>query len=139
MPNFLGRGESAVMRAQVSRKGTESEISFTEPYLADQHLRGKWGAQLKTGASFDWQTLLAGFQFTGWAGVLVFPMPLVLLLLLRGAYRSYVYSDDAGRSRREFEKTMKACKATIALQVMYFVIAAAIRTLDLGVIKFVNG
>jgi outer membrane protein insertion porin family len=137
--SFLGRGQSAIAHTEFSRKGTKAEISFTEPYLADQHIRGKWGLQLKTGSSSDWKTLVTGFQFTLWAGVLVFPMPVVLLLLLRGAYRSYVWSDDEGRRRREFTKTMNACKVTIVLQVTYFVIANAIRALDLGVIKFVNG
>jgi outer membrane protein insertion porin family len=121
--NFLGQGQSVIADVDLSREGTKGEVSFTEPYLADRNIRGKWGIQFSTGSSNELTTLFAGFRLTLWAGILVFPMPLLLLLLLQGAYYSYLWSDDQARCWRHFKRTMVACKATILLQVTYFALA----------------
>jgi len=136
--NFLGRGQAATANIKFSVTGTKMEMSFTDPYVADRNLRGKWGVEFSTGASYDLVTLVAGFQITMWVGVLVFRMPVVLLFFLQGAYYSYLWSHDQSRCRRQFHRTMKACKATILLQISYFIIANVIQLLNLGVTRFVD-
>jgi hypothetical protein len=95
-------------------------VSLADPYFADRNMRAKWGFQFSSGSAKDATTPLAGFQLTMWAGLLVFPMPILLLLLLRGAYYSHLWADDPVRLRRNFATTMAACRATIILQVAYF-------------------
>jgi hypothetical protein len=73
-----------------------------------------------------------------WVGVLVFRMPLVLLLLLQGAYYFSLWSHDQGRCRRQFQRTMNACKATILLQFAYMVIANLVQLINLGITRFVE-
>jgi outer membrane protein insertion porin family len=136
--NFLGRGQAVVSSIEFSSEGTKAEMSFADPYVADRNLRGKWGFEFSTGAPRDWKTLVAGFQVTLWVGVLVFRLPVVLLLLLQGAYYSSLWSHDQSRCRRQFRKTMNACKATLLLQVSYVVIANVIQLLNLGITRFVD-
>jgi|GEM_PF-2872627 len=122
-PNYLGQGQSFIADIEFSRGGTKGEVSFAEPWLAGRNLPAKWGIKFDTGSSTELRTLFAGFQVTLWAGILVFPMPLVLLLLLQGAYYSHLWSDDSARSRRHFARTMAACRTTIILQISYFAMA----------------
>jgi outer membrane protein insertion porin family len=136
--NFLGRGQAVIANAEFSSEGTETELSFTDPYVADRPIRGKWGVAFSTGASYDWRTLIAGFKLTMWVGVLVFEIPVVLLLLLQGAYYTSLWSHDQSRCRRQFRRTMEACKATIFLQVSYVIVANVIQALNLGITRLVD-
>ena len=121
--NVLGRGQSFIADVGLSVSGASStEISFTEPYFLDRHLRAKWGLQFKTGSSDDWMTPVAGFQLTLWAGIFVFRMPLIVLIFLQGAYYSYLWSDDPSRSRKRYKKTIYIAKSIILLQASYFVL-----------------
>jgi len=121
--NLVGRGDPVIADAEFSRGGTKAEISFADPYLGDRNVEGKWGLQFKTGSSEDLKTLLAGFQTTFWVGVLVFPMPLLVLLLMQGAYYQSLWAADDARCRENFRRTMVACKALIVAQIVYFVSA----------------
>jgi outer membrane protein insertion porin family len=136
--NFLGRGQAVAANVEFSTGGAKSELSFADPYVSDRNIRGKWGVEFTTGSAYDWTTLVAGFQLTIWVGVLVFRMPLVLLLLLQGAYYTSLWSHDPGRCRRQFDRTMKACKATILLQVTYVIIAQVIALLNFGILSNID-
>jgi outer membrane protein insertion porin family len=119
--NLLGRGYDLVAKTEFALKGTETEVSFTDPYWLDQNLPAKWGVSLSTGSADSWTTPIVGFQLTLWAGVLVFPIPIVLLILLRGAYKSYALTGNPARQVREYRKTMQAVKIAVTLQVCYVI------------------
>jgi outer membrane protein insertion porin family len=136
--NFLGRADIATLKVDFSGEGTKTEASLADPDFAGRNIRGKCGFEFTTGSPHDWTTLVAGFQLTMWAGVLVFRMPLSLLLLLQGAYYTSLWSHDQSRCLRQFRKTMTAFSATILLQVTYFIIANVIRLANAGILSAID-
>lgn len=126
--NLLGEGTVLLANLNYSKGSLSSEISYTDPYffqgiLPVEKMPGKWGAKLGLKGGVDWLTILSGLEFTIWAGLLHINMPIILLILLKGAYFSYLWSGDTSRVLRNYRQTLELVKMLLFVQFSYFIFA----------------
>jgi outer membrane protein assembly complex protein YaeT len=118
--NLLGRGQRLVAAFESSLAGMSAELSLTEPYFLDRPIIWKFGFQVGTGAAGELSSAIAGFGMTFWLGLVVVPLPLVVLFTMRTAYMMHLRSSDYAYCRKIYSDLIKLLKAVILAQVTFF-------------------